>query len=324
LHFFLDACELHYLLQVWSKRNVRFKIQSQKQNMKKSSKRNWSILSLAVAGSLGMMPLASHAQSNIEWTAGSADLTFYYQSDANNSPASPEWHVVYRNKANTVATGNTTPFPTFLGAVGHSADDRIFSSITATVPTLQTAVVNGNSYWITAANGSTIFNSFNNTAATIDFGLRTRLSENRSSTGLDIGGGIQDNQFASLRLTLNTTLSSMPAGANFTLFGWDTNSLDPIVADVRYDTSGVTPLLSYDWSVWGHTHHHLGFSKVGTYHLVFDVEGIGGLYGDSAPTSQFSLTFQVVPEPATASLLVLTLGALALRRMRNGARPAKV
>ncbi len=253
-----------------------------------------------LAGILGGLWLfTTSANATITFTGGIADLAFYYDS------TNDRWDVVFQNKGSTVATGNDTPYGGFTGIVGQSANNVTFSTLQINVTSSQLVNVNGTDYIVTSAAGSSIYTDANQP----DLGIRTRLRENQVELGN--GANIAANQFDSMRLTLDWANSTTPGGAEFAMFRWDAFG-DP--ADVIYDTANSD--FSYDWENWGHTHWHFGFSEVGDYSLVFNIEGIGGTYGATAGTSQVTLNF-VVPEPSTALLGMVALGALGFRRRRN-------
>jgi len=84
------------------------------------------------------------------------------------------------------------------------------------------------------------------------------------------------------------------------------------------DTAAST--LTANFGNFAHLHRNFGFSDSGNYLLNFDIAGVGGTYGGSASTGNFSMGFNVtaVPEPATTGLLAAGLGCVALgRRFRR-------
>ncbi|TVP79754.1 MAG: hypothetical protein EA353_05480 [Puniceicoccaceae bacterium] len=271
------------------------------------------ILSLGAA--LLALPLSSVA--NINFTGGEGDLTFFYESQ--NGPGGT-WHSVFRNKpGNTSATGLDNSFGGFTGQVGGGADFT-FASLTVQMIGLQTFNVNGTDYFIFAANGSSIYDEVGP-----DLGIRTRLRENEET--LFGAGATNANQFdfdpdgdIGFRMTLDMNASTFngvslddPGNtAAFALFGW-TEFGD--LGEVRYETGAGD--ITNDWSSWGHTHWHWGFSEVGDYTLVFDIEGIGGTYGASASASQVAINF-AVPEPSMAATIVGLVALLTVfGRRRN-------
>lgn len=233
---------------------------------------------------------------NIVLNGGSADINFFYEAADNR------WDVVFREKGTTNATGLTSAYTEFPGIVGLGSDWN-FDTLTVNVNAPATQTVNGIDYFVTSANGSTIFST-----GTPDLGIRTRLRE-------DVSAGEVD-QFDSFRLTLNSVTA--PSGAEFILFGW--NSLGE-VDNIRYETASNTD--SFDWSAWGHTHWHFGFSELGSYTLNFTGQGIGGLHGGSdampgAPPVEFSIGFNVIPEPSTVMLLVAgAIGLIGSRKLKS-------
>lgn len=204
----------------------------------------------------------------IELTAGGADITFFYDSAENR------FDTVLRTKGNTVAEGLNTPYGTPPGGVG-GGNDYVFSSLHVILNGAPLFTVDGHDYYVSSASGG-----FFSDPDLADLGIRTRLRE---------GDPVID-QFQSLRWTLNLSGSQMPDGAEFILFGADDLGVE---AEVLIDTEHGD--FSHDWPAWGHTHWHWGFSKQGQYDLAFDVEGVGGEYGDASATGSFSVHFTVNP-----------------------------
>ncbi|MCC5838910.1 MAG: hypothetical protein JJT96_02210 [Opitutales bacterium] len=235
------------------------------------------------------------AQS-IVFTEGGADLTFFYNSGLGS------WDTIFRTKGNTVATNLTSPYGTPPGGVGGSANDFNFTDLTVRVTTAPFVEVNGVPYLVTPASGTGY-----NIETQPDFGFRTRLREDDNGTDV--------NQFANLRVTLNTGASEMPAGAEFILF----RAGDPLAGEppnvILYETAAGD--LVHDWPAWGHTHWHWGFSQPGNYSFVFDFQGIGGLYGPSSIDS-VTVNFSVIPEPRAfaAAFGLVALGFVLLLRRR--------
>lgn len=266
----------------------------------------------------GMMLAATSAHATITFTGGnSGDLFFLYDSVADN------WVTAFRAKGTegqpttTGATGLTNPFnadstpSTWDGIQGNQATttagntgDYLFNSLQMNVSSAPMQMVNDNNYLITPANGSSIYND---ASSNPDLGIRIRLREDQAAMG--IGSEIV-NQFANLRLTLDWDASIKPLGAEFVMFGWDADG----PASVLYETAAND--LTHDWGIWGHNHWHYGFSEVGDYSLVFNIDGIGGLYGNDDTPSTVSINFNVIPEPSTALLGMLAMAALGLRRRR--------
>ena len=250
----------------------------------------------------GLMLAATSAHATITFTGDQGDLTFFYES------AADRWDIVFRDKGTTQASGLNNPYPGFTGIVGADSGDNTFSTLRVNISSAPLQMVNGIGYLVSPANGSSIHSD---SSTNPDLGMRFRLRENEVVLG-DPAGSTTANQFDNVRLTLDWANSTRPAGAEFAMFGWDAFGG---LASVLYETADGD--FSHDWGNWGHTHWHFGFSEVGDYSLVFDVEGIGGTYGGSASTSQVVLNFTVVPEPSTALLGMFAMGALGLRRRRN-------
>jgi len=249
----------------------------------------------------GVLFAATSAHATLTFTGGLGDLTFYYESAANR------WDIVFQNKGSTVATGNTTPYAGFTGIVGGSTSNVTFNSLQINVSSAPLQTLNGNEYYITPANGTSYQND--GIVNQPDLGIRTRLRENFGTDDTTLV-----NQFDSMRLTLNWANSSGPAGGEFVMFKYNAISE---MNDVLYETANSD--FSHDWGNYGHTHWHFGFTEMGDYSLVFNVEGIGGEYGGdpTTATSQVTLNFNVVPEPSTALLGMIALGSLGLRRHRG-------
>ncbi len=252
-----------------------------------------------IAASLATVALFS-ANANagvIDFTDGEADITFFYESQTQT------WHAVFREKGETEATGLTSPFAGFPGVVGLGTDFT-FTSLQTHVKSATSVDVSGTSYIISSAEGSEIFEE-----GTVDLGIRMRLRE-------DFGSVV--DQFASFNLSLNvggSTYNGNPlggSGADVSLLNWDAFG-NPIAL---LDTAG--GLLTANFVTYGHDHRHWGFSEYGNYDLAFDIQGVGGLHGDSAPPGAFRMSFNVsVPEPSGLSLVAVGLVGVSLRRKRR-------
>lgn len=244
--------------------------------------------SLAVA--LLAAPLAFAAQpaqaQDIVLTGGGADITWFYNS------AADQWDVVLREKGSTVASGLDTAYAGFPGIVGAGAD-FVFDTLTVVSDKSPhpTDVLNGISYFTVGPAGESP-----------DLGFRTRLRE----------GDPAEDQFAAFRLSLDWENSIKPAGAEFALWNRDAFG-NPNV--VRYETAADDT--TSDWPAWGHTHWVWGFSEMGDYTLKFDFEGVGGTFGDNASGGSVLVNFSIIPEPASAMVL-LGAGALLATRRRVG------
>jgi len=254
----------------------------------------------AIAGLI--LSTAPSANATLTFTGGIADLTFYYESQANDGNG--RWDIVFRNKGNTVATGNDTSYVHFPGIVGNEpANDKTFNQLQINVSSAPLYNVGGTNYLITPASGSGLYSAVTHpvmAAENPDLGFRFRLRE-------DLGEGVV-NQFVDVRTTLDWNASTKPLGAEFVMLDRDNLS-------VRIGTESGP--MSFDVGHYAHNHFHFGFSQVGDYSLVFNVEGIDGLYGDNSSSGTVTLNFSVIPEPSTALLSMLAIGALGLRRRRN-------
>lgn len=245
-------------------------------------------LSLLLASATALAPVQA---ASIDFTAGAADLTFFYDSSNNT------WDTVFRSKGNTVATGLTNPYAGPPGGVGGSANDYNFSSLNVTLTSGVTETVNGNTYFISPASGSDYV-----TASQPDLGIRTRLRE--------LDGPDTIDQFAQFGFQMTLTAASVAAlNGDFILFQPD--GLGNF--DILYETASST--LQHDWASWGHTHWNWGFTEPGTHVLTFDFQGLGGEYGPSS-IGTVDVQFTVIPEPSTAVFIsgFLVLGFVVLRK----------
>lgn len=204
----------------------------------------------------------------IVFTAGGADVTFFYDSVENR------FDTVLRSKGDTVAEGLNTPYGTPPGGVG-GGNDFVFSTLSVILNGPPIFEVDGHDYYVSPASGG-----FFSNPDMPDLGIRTRLRE----------GDPAVDQFSALRWTLNLSGSQMPDGAEFILFGADDlGTGTEILIDTEHGD------LTHDWPAYGHTHWHWGFSHHGEYDLNFDIEGIDGEYGDAEATGNFSVHFSVNP-----------------------------
>jgi len=287
-------------------------------------------LTLLTLGGLAIATAQPAAQAqNIVFDAptgsltSGADITWYYES------ATETWHTVFRAKGTagqpttTNVSGLTNPYAGFTGIVGNQqpavagdTGDYLFDTLTLNINTTTQVTVGATNYFIASASGSPLLGS----GFTPDLGIRTRLRENEVALGT--GPNTAANQFDSFNLTLNLGLSTFNNVAlntlgspNVSLLFWDAfDDPDPLI-----DTA--TNTLTGNFSNYAHVHRNWGFSEYGTYDLVFDIQGVGGTYGATAPIGQTSITFNVVPEPGTGLLLLVGLGAAALvRRRQNPSR----
>jgi surface-anchored protein len=250
----------------------------------------------AIAGIFTAAPLAE-ASVTITHTAGGADWTFFYDS------SNERFDVVFRSKgAGTVATGLTSPYagpPGGFGGTSGSQVDYNYDTLQVNVSTAPTVTVKGIDYLVTPASGTSYVN-----ASQPDLGVRVRMRETD-------GMGGTNAQFDTFRMSLNWAASTKPTtDAEFILFTTDISG-DPTA--INFETAASD--LQHDWPISGHNHWHWGFSAPGDYELVFNIQGLGGLHGDSQG-QEARLSFNVIPEPTTAVLTSAALGLLALRRRR--------
>lgn len=241
-----------------------------------------------VAGGMGVGLISPVKAADTVFTDGRGDLTWFYDS------SSSSWDVVVRVGGTGVASPLGDPFTPSDG-VG-SGNDYQFDTLTIAVSNPDFGNVNGTDYYV-ALEG--VSSGSNNKP---DVGLRTRLRE------LDGQDTVQ--QFNDFKITLDWDASTKPVGAEFIAYNFD--ALANLV--IAWDTAN--NVFEHTMSNWGHDHWNYGFSKLGDYDLVLNFEGVGGLHGDDAPNGSTTLSFTVIPEPA--SLALLGLGGLLLMRRRRG------
>lgn len=245
---------------------------------------------LLVACAAVVAGAVSHAQV-IDFHAGGADMNIFYDG------AQDKWDVVFRAKADTVATGLTVQADQVRH--GAAATDFRFDTLNVIINQPLLAQAGARSYFITPALGQTYVN-----AQEPDLGVRTRLRTDAVT-----------NQFTTFTMTLDWANSVRPTGAEFALFQFDAFG-GPVFA---YETAADN--LARNWPVWGHTHWHWGFSELGNYTLAFNLQGElpgGGL--SSIGTAM--VNFEVIPEPATVAVFA-GLAAIVFILLRRRTRVAK-
>lgn len=247
-----------------------------------------TILGSALLLAISFSPAAF--SQTINFTAGQADWTFYY-----------DWHteqfdVVFQSKGNTTATGLTNSYgnPAFPGQVGGSDNNYLYDTLNVVAGATQAAVINSTTYYFTPASGTAYTDSTN----TPDVGIRTRFRDGPDSA---------DNLFDTFTLTLNWAASTKPAGAEFVLAR--------LGDSVQIETAAND--FSFNPAVWGHLHYNFGFSQPGDYTLVFDMLGSGGDFGPAFGSTE--INFSVVPEPHTYAMILglLAAGVLVVYRRRS-------
>jgi hypothetical protein len=283
-------------------------------------------LFLVLAG--GMPFSGNHAQAQnpeIVFEDEEGDLTFFYNSDAN------QWVTVFRDKGSeatgltTLFSGSSTP-ATWAGIVGNApTSDYLFSKLTTEVKTRAQVTVGATTFYVSAAEGSPFFEG-----PGADLGIRTRLRENFTETpGANVPPAT--NQFDSFNLRLrpgDSTFNGNPlvgSGAFVSLLFWDTTDpLNPLPVPLIDSATGD---LTANFGNYEHRHRNWGFSQYGEYSLAFDLEGVGGVYGDTAEVGSTTIGFAVaVPEPGTLGLAGLGMaGTIAgFRWLRRRRRPEAI
>jgi surface-anchored protein len=253
--------------------------------------------------------------ADILFTGGGADLTFYYESVADR------WDVVFRQKGDTVATGLNSQYTGFTGIVGLNPSQPDFNfntKLTTQFITDRFVTVGSTTFAVARASGSP-FNLPSNFATNVspDLGIRTRLREDQVALGN--GTNTAADQFDSFNLTLNLTNSTFnnvaldQAGSPFvSLLNWSGTNPVPLI-------NSESNLLTANFQNYAHVHRNWGFSQSGIYDLSFDIQGVGGTYGDTASVGSFNMTFNVsaVPEPSSMCLVAATMGLAAWRLRRR-------
>lgn len=105
--------------------------------------------------------------------------------------------------------------------------------------------------------------------------------------------------------------TGVTAGGSFSVYDVDGFG-DPIV--YMASANGISGADSYAQAAGTHEHLNIAFTQPGDYAVTFQITGTHTT--DGAISSEGTYTFRVVPEPTSAALIGLGLGALLLRRRR--------
>lgn len=266
---------------------------------------------------------------DINFTAGAADLTFYFES---TGAGTGNWYSVFRAKGtagaptSATATNLTNAFTGFTGIAGNQVPtdatdpdtpivpapgftgDHNFSSLTVTATTAGTATLGSTTFFTLSASGSPFNPNPLTSTPTADLGIRTRFQSQST------------NQFPDgMRLTLDVANSSFngnplgTSGAYVSLLNWD--GFNNPIGLINSDGGS----LETDFGMSGHVHRNWGFSQAGDYQLAFTMSGLGGT-GDYAgvPAGSVGINFSVIPEPSTVMLLLAgAIGLIGSRKFKN-------
>lgn len=258
------------------------------------------VIAALMASTLAL--LAVPAPGEIVFTGGGADLTFFYDRSPSEADGGARFDVVFRPKGDgTIATGLDSEYvhPTQLEFA--KGPDYTFDKLSLRISDPANMTLNGRDYIGTDGSPGAVGRP--------DLGIRTRLREDTQFGPF--------TQFDSLRMTLDWENSTKPVGADFAM--WNEDALEN-PQTIRFETAA--NILETDFLGWGHSHWHYGFTELGDYDLVFNIQGIGGGLGSSS-VGTFRLGVTAVPEPMTGGLLAVGLGCLAVGRFVRRRRSAQ-
>lgn len=231
---------------------------------------------------------------HIELRSGGGYLTFFYE------PNNDRMDVVFRAGGGASASGLANPYGEPPGGVGGSSSDFVFSSLLLDLSFIQSYDFGGLRYMVTPVSSSAGYRK-------PALGINTRLRE----------GEAEQNQFESLRWTLKVAESTIPDGAEVVVY-----LPGQLVGEYRIALSTASGILSYDFPNWAQEYWHWGFTHQGDYSLVFEVEGVGGEYGDFLARTQLRVDFRVQNRWQEYPVGIdMTVNARALGPLYLGNRP---
>lgn len=222
--------------------------------------------------------MSSIANAQAIWTAGHGDLGIGFEGGA----LEPHWHLGEANESVTL-DGSAGP----LGPEGQEFDADAVIPVTE-----KTLVRNAGSTW-----------DFIGVLAGEEFYV---FPQDEDPTTPYVGIGTEELNPLDWTTDLTLTLtgisgSGVAAGGVFSLyqedgFGGLTTSMTT--------SDGISGADSWSQAADAHTHHNWAFSEQGTYNLTFDVSGTHATLGNQSTTGTV-FTFNVIPEPSSAGLLLM-------------------
>lgn len=141
-----------------------------------------------------------------------------------------------------------------------------------------------------------------------------RLPESHTHGVPFLGIGAEEvtlGTFVDNELTL--TLTGVSGPGHFSLYTTDFGA--PIFSMSSFDGISSDDSILLDLDIEDHAHFNFGFSQAGTYQISFEVSAYTDTQTPVLVSDEATFTFNVVPEPATFSLLAL--GGVALLRKRK-------
>ncbi len=116
-----------------------------------------------------------------------------------------------------------------------------------------------------------------------------------------------------ITLTLTSISGSgVDAGGEFSLYTIDTFSGDPV--EIMSTNDGISSADAVSQAAGTHEHYNWAFTQLGRYDLTFEVTGTHATNGAEMATATYS--FEAIPEPGTAALLLLPAFGWLVRRKR--------